>query len=350
MHTMRMSLAVSLVTALLLVPSALAGDAQARPGPTTATSGVFDGFDKYVESLLERWEVPGLAVCVIKDGEVIYMNGFGRRDLETGLAVTPETLFAIGSVSKPFTALSVGMLVDEGKLNWDTPLVEYLPDFRLYDEYATFHATPRDLLAHRTGLPGHYMMIAATRFNREEIYRRLRYLQPTAELRAAYQYNNLMYMTSGYLVGQIAGRTWEEFIAERIFKPLGMKRSTFRGPGVANLDNLANPHEKKHGKLAAIPFATRDVAAPAGGIISSAEEMAEWLKLYLNHGRVGERQLVSPAVLKEMHTPQIPIRYTPEDVCGPTEAYAWAGRSARIEAITSCTMAAGSTVLCRGSV
>jgi len=271
--------------------------------------------------MLDQWEVPGMAVAVIKDGKVIYMEGFGFRDVEKGLQVTPQTLFAIGSVSKPFTALSVGMLVDERKLDWDTPLIEYLPDFRLYDEYATLHATPRDLLAHRTGLPGHYMMIAATSFRRDEIYQRLRYLEPTAELREVYQYNNLMYMTSGYLVGKVTGGTWEEFITERVFEPLGMQRSTFRGKGVTDLDNIALPYEKKHGKVTAVPFPAMAVAAPAGGIISSAEEMVEWLKLYLNQGRLRDRQLVSPAVLKEMHTPQMPIQYTPQAPHGPMEAY-----------------------------
>lgn len=265
-----------------------------------------------------------MAVAVVKDGEVVYLNGFGQRNVEEDLAVTPQTLFAIGSVSKPFTALSVGMLVDEGRLDWDTPLIDYLPDFRLYDDYATLHATPRDLLAHRAGLPGHYMMIAATPFSRDEIYRRLRYLEPTAELREVYQYNNLMYMTCGYLVGRVAGGTWEEFVTKRIFEPLGMKRSTFRtfrGKAFTNLDDVALPYEKKAGKLAAVRLPSISAAAPAGGIVSSVEDMAEWLKLYLNRGRVGDRQLVSPAVLEEMHTAQIPIRYVPEDVQGPMEAY-----------------------------
>ncbi len=317
----RMPLVVCLVAVCLSIASAVTGEAQDRPGPAPALPGAFDGFDKHVEKLMDQWEVPGMAVAVVRDGEVIYTEGFGVRDVEKGLPVTPQTLFAIGSVSKPFTALSVGMLVDEGKLDWDTPVVEYLPDFRLYAEYATLHATPRDLLAHRSGLPGHYMMIAATPFSREEIYRRLRYLEPTAELREVYQYNNLMYMTSGYLVGKVAGGTWEEFISERVFKPLGMKRSTFRGRHVSELDDVAIPYEKKHGEVAVVPFPTRSVAAPAGGIISSAEEMAEWLKLYLNQGRIDGRQLVSPAVLREMHTPQMPIRYTPEDASGPMEAY-----------------------------
>jgi CubicO group peptidase (beta-lactamase class C family) len=312
---------VSLVTTFLTIASAVAGDIQDRSGSPPTPLPAFDGFDANVEDMLGRWEVPGLAVAVVKDDEVIYMGGFGYRDIEKGLVVTPETLFAIGSVSKPFTALSVGMLVDEGKLDWDAPVIEYLPDFRLYDEYATLHATPRDLLAHRTGLPGHYMMIAATPFSRDEIYGRLRYLEPTAELRETYQYNNLMYMTSGYLVGRITRGTWEEFIAERVFEPLGMKRSTFRGEGVAGLDNVALPYEKRRGELAAVPFPAKAVAAPAGGIVSSVQEMTEWLKLYLNNGRLDGRQLVSPAVLKEMHTPQMPIRYTPDDLPGPLEAY-----------------------------
>ncbi|UCC30560.1 MAG: serine hydrolase [Phycisphaerales bacterium] len=321
MFITRVPLTVSLVTTLLALASTVAGDVQDRPGPTPALSEAFDGFDAYAEKMMDRWEVPGMAVGVIKDGKVIYMDGFGYRNVEEGLAVTPETLFAIGSVSKPFTALSVGMLVDDRKLDWDTPLIEYLPDFRLSDEYATLHATPRDLLAHRTGLPHHYMMIAATPFSRDEIFRRLRFLEPTAELREVYQYNNLMYMTAGYLVGRVTGGTWEEFIAERVFKPLGMERSTFRRDGVTDLDNIALPYEKKRGEVATVPYPVMAAAAPSGGIISSAEEMVEWLRLYLNQGRIGNRQLVSAVVLKEMHTPQMPIRYVPKNALGPIEAY-----------------------------
>lgn len=315
------SLTISLAITLLSTANSLAGDTEDSPGPTPADPEAFVGFGEHVEKLLDLWEVPGLAVGVVKDGQAVYMNGFGNRDVEQGLEVTPQTLFAIGSVSKPFTSLAVGMLVDAGELDWDTPVIDYLPDFRLHDEYATLHATPRDLLAHRTGLPGHYMMIAATPFAREEIFRRLRHLEPTAQFREVYQYNNLMYLTSGYLVGRVSGGTWEDFITERVFKPLGMKRSTFRRIGVTDLDNVALPYEKRRGQVVTIPVPANVAAAPAGGIISSAEEMVEWLKLYLNQGRAGKRQVVSPSVLKEMHTPQMPIRYAPQAAQGPLEAY-----------------------------
>ncbi|MGB6864192.1 MAG: serine hydrolase domain-containing protein, partial [Candidatus Aminicenantaceae bacterium] len=171
------------------------------------------GFTEFAEKVMAEWGVPGMAVGVIKDGEVIYMKGFGYRDVEKQLPVTSKTLFAIGSSTKAFTAISVGMLVDDGKLDLDTPLIEYLPDFRLYDDYATLHTTPRDLLCHRTGMPGYDPIWILSSRSRDEYYHRLRYLEPNAGFRDVFQYNNFMYMVAGILVGRLGGGSWEKFVS-----------------------------------------------------------------------------------------------------------------------------------------
>jgi CubicO group peptidase (beta-lactamase class C family) len=186
---------------------------------------LLEGFPKFAEEIRAEWLVPGMAVGVVKDGEVVYTNSYGYRDVERQLPVTTKTLFAIGSSTKAFTAMAIGMLVDDGKLNLDTPVIEYMPDFRLYDDYATLHTTPRDILCHRTGMPGYDALWMLSHGSREEFYRRLRYLEPSAGFRDVFQYNNLMYMVAGVLVGRLSGGSWEEFVAERIFKPLGMEHS-----------------------------------------------------------------------------------------------------------------------------
>ncbi|MBN2383475.1 serine hydrolase [bacterium] len=287
----------------------------------TTDSDLLNGLSEFVEKKMDEWNVPGLAIGVIKGDQTIFLQGFGYRDFEKKLPVTPQTLFKIGSVSKPFTALSAAQLVDQGKLDWDTPVIEYLKDFRLYDDYATTHATPRDLLSHRTGMPGHYMMFLATNYDRQQIYNRLRFLEPIAGFREMYLYSNLMYMTAGYLVGRVSGGTWEEYVTQRIFTPLGMIRSTFSVSAMQQDSDFALAYENRTGDLTNIPIYESPASTPAGGIISSAEEMLAWLKVYTHEGKAGEKEIVSATSLIEMFTPQIPIRYVPNGITGPVETY-----------------------------
>ena len=185
------------------------------------------GFDRFAAAAMAELKVPGLAVAVVKDGRLIYVQGFGFRDLERKLPVTPHTVFGIGSCSKAFTATTMGILVDEGKLDWDKPVRAYLPDFVLSDPVASERLTPRDLISHRTGLPRHDMVWIRTPFSRREMYERLRFLDFSRDIRQIYQYNNLMVMTAGYLVGAVAGSTWEDFAKARILDPLGMTETDF---------------------------------------------------------------------------------------------------------------------------
>jgi len=280
----------------------------------------FHGFPELIEDLMSKWQIPGMAIGVVKDGEIIYMEGFGYRDLENKLPVTTKTVFGIGSISKSFTSMSVAMLVDEAKLKWDTPLIEYLPDFKLYDNYATLHTTPRDLLCHRTGMADHMLMRYGSPFSREEVYKRLRYLEPNSGFREKFQYNNLMYMTAGYLVGRISGGTWEDFVTKRILDPLEMEAISF-SLGIKDSNDFSFPYMFRGEEIITLPFPNRDTSGPSGGINSNVEDMIRWLKLYLNKGKVGKKQLVSAKSLKEILTPQMPVNYSPESAVGPVQDY-----------------------------
>ncbi|MGH9800472.1 MAG: serine hydrolase domain-containing protein, partial [Blastocatellia bacterium] len=177
-----------------------------------------DGFDTFVEQVMKDWKVPGLSLAIVKDGKIVYAKGYGYRDVVKKLPVTPDTLFAIGSNSKSFTAAALGILADEGKLDWDKPVREYMPDFRLYDEYATANLRVRDLVSHQSGLPRHDLLWYGSPLSRKELFDHLRYLEPNRKLHEKYQYNNLMFMTAGFLVERLSGQTWEEFVSKRIFQ------------------------------------------------------------------------------------------------------------------------------------
>src|SRR5205809_123428 len=208
---------------------ALVGQAGPPAAPTSrsAVSGdrALRGLDDFVARVMKEWQVPGLALGVIQDGKPVLLKGYGYRDVEKRLPETPRTLMAIGSNTKSFTVVLMGMLADSGKLEWDKPVRTYLPDFQLYDDFATREMTPRDLVTHRSGLPRHDGLWYGRSFNREELYRRLKYLEPSASFRSRWQYQNLMFLTAGYLVERRTGRSWDDLIRERVFAPLEMTRS-----------------------------------------------------------------------------------------------------------------------------
>src|SRR5271165_741007 len=192
-----------------------------------AAAQKLDGFDTFANLALKDWKCDGFAIAIVQDGKVILSKGYGLRDVKKNLPVTEKTLFAIGSATKSFTVTAMGTLVDQGKLDWDKPVRDYLPDFRLWDQFATERMTPRDLVTHRSGLPRHDLMWYNSPFSREELFARLRYLEPNKDFRTTFQYQNLMFMTAGYLAGHVAGTTWEQLVRKSIFEPLGMKGSNF---------------------------------------------------------------------------------------------------------------------------
>lgn len=263
------------------------------------------GFDTFVTKTMEEWKVPGLGISIVKDGKVIFSKGFGFRDVKKGLKVTPKTLFAIGSCSKAFTAVTMGILVDEGKLDWDKPVREYLPSFKLKDPFATEGMTPRDLVCHRSGLPRHDLMWYGSSATRKELFDRLQYLEPNKDFRMTFQYQNLMFMTAGYMVGKVAGTTWEKFVQNHIFGPLGMNDSNFSVEDSKKAPDFALPYTEKEDKVIEIPFRNIDTVGPAGSINSNVIDMAGWLLLNLNKGKFGEKQIISEESLREIHSPQM---------------------------------------------
>lgn len=258
-----------------------------------------------IETERERFGVAGLSVVVVRDREVLLAEGFGFRDLERELPVTPETLFAIASDSKAFTAALCATFVDEGRLEWDKPVRDVLPWFELQDPHATALVSVRDLLAHRTGLPRHDALWfwGGTSLSHEETVRRLRHLQPSAQLRQVWQYNNNCYTTAGYLAGQLAGTDWATALRERVLDPLGMKRTTLGRLSAEETGDSAVPYDDRTGTNQPVPLIGDGSVGPAGGIWSCAEEMAHWVLARLGVPQDDGSLLLSKDALRELHAP-----------------------------------------------
>jgi CubicO group peptidase (beta-lactamase class C family) len=262
----------------------------------------------FIDSTREIWRVPGLALAIVKDGEVIFSEGFGLRNIRDSLPVTKNTIFAIGSATKPFTTMTMAMLVSEGRLDWDEPVRTYLPTFKMFDDMATERMTPRDLVTHRSGLPRHDIMWYGSTFSRQELFDRLQYLEPNEDFRTTFQYQNLMFMTAGYLVGQLTDGTWEDVVRDRIFVPLGMANSNFSvEESQQSADFAVGYRETEDEQIVEMPFRNITTMGPAGSINSSIADMTRWVQFHLDAGKLGDSQLVSSALIAEMHTPQMVI-------------------------------------------
>ncbi len=272
-----------------------------------------EGFGDSVNQALKDWNIPGLAIGIVLDDEVIYARGFGKRDLESDKPVTTQTIFAIGSSTKAFTTFVMGTLVDEGKFSWDRPVMEYIPNFRLHDDFATTHLTPRDMVTHRCGLPRHDLAwYNNNSLTRKEMVERLRYYQPSKELRESFQYNNMMFLTSGYLVELITGRTWEDVVRDRVFKPLGMARSNFSVDDSQKDADFAFPYEENDDVVKRMNFRNIDQVGPAGSINSCVDDMTNWLRVQLAEGEFNGQPIIGAATLKEIHAPQVTLGTIPE--------------------------------------
>lgn len=265
-------------------------------------------YDEFVTREMAQWHVPGCAIAIVRDGAVVHANGYGVRDVQTGLPVSASTLFPIGSLTKSFTAAMIAVLVRRGKLDWDRPVREYLPDFQLWDENATRRITLRDLLTHQTGLPPHDMAWERSPLSREEFYHRLRYLQPSQDLRQGYQYNNVMFMVAGYLAGRIMGRTWEELVKQIVLDPVGMPRTSFVARDIPATENLAKPHRAdSDGVPHDFAFRSDEAIAPAGALVAPLDEMARYVQMLLNRGRIDGREVLAPQDVAALRTPQVVV-------------------------------------------
>jgi CubicO group peptidase (beta-lactamase class C family) len=262
------------------------------------------GFDAFAAKAVEDWRVPGLAVAVVKDGEVVFSKGYGVRELGKPAPVDEHTLFAVGSTTKAMTAALAGMLVDEKKLGWDDPLVKHLPWFQLSDRYLTREITVRDLLTHRAGLGGaDYLWYGQTTEPRE-ILRRVRLLPPAYSLRSSFIYQNVMYAAAGAVIEAVSGQSWEQMMRVRLFEPLGMRETIATAASLAEKSNVAVPHDAVDGEVLPIENASVAGVAPAGSIWSSVHDMAKWTSLLLNNGKVGGRALLKQETVEELFKPQ----------------------------------------------
>lgn len=262
-----------------------------------------DGFDTFANLALGDWKCEGFAIAVVKDGKVILSRGYGVRDAKRNLPVTTKTLFAIGSSTKSFTVTSMGVLVDRGKLDWDKPVRDYMPDFRLWDQFATERMTPRDLVTHRSGLPRHDLMWYQSPFSREELFSRLRYLEPNKDFRTAFQYQNLMFMTAGLLAGRVNGTSWEQLVHDTIFQPLGMSASNFSVTDSQKSADYSLPYDVVNDAPREMPFRNIDAIGPAGAINSNVEDMTKYIQMHLAQGK----GVVSATNETQMMIPQMAI-------------------------------------------
>src|SRR5437660_7740277 len=308
---------IALLQLVILVVISLHVAAQITPSQHAVEP---EDLEQFIPAQMRSWKVPGLAIAVVQNGRVIYSHGFGLRDVKGNLPVTSKTIFAIGSISKSFTSLSMGMLNDEGKLDWDKPVRQYIPEFQMYDPVASERMTPRDLISHRVGMASHDLLWYSSEFSREDLVRRLRFLQSDHDFRSGYHYNNMLVMTAGYLIGKVSGENWEDFVRHHIFDPLLMNSSNFSVVDSRKSPDFAHPYRKDEhsGAVPEIPFHVMSAIGRAGSINSNVDDMARYAIFQLGKGKTGDRQLVSEANLNLNHSPQVPMPGgAPSNAIGP---------------------------------
>ena len=276
--------------------------APAKGGETAALDALF-------ADALKKWHAPGMAVVIVRDDAVVYLKGLGVRETGTDAAVTPDTLFGIGSLTKAFTATTLGLLVDDGKLAWDDPVRKHVPFFHLADPLADRDVTIRDLLCHRTGLARHDLLWYRAPWPPEESVRRMAFLKPSTSFRSTYEYCNLTYLAAGLAITSAAGEPWHEYMTKRLLTPLDMKRVVFRRGDVLKADDHATPHRFGAGRK---PFMMewypddKQVRA-SGSIKTCVRDLAGWLRVQLNGGMLGDRRVVPAAILAETNRPQVVV-------------------------------------------
>jgi CubicO group peptidase (beta-lactamase class C family) len=279
--------------------------------PLAAQQAPPAGLDAFVGRVMQRYDVPGIALTIVKDGHVVVARGYGVRELGKPAPVDSETTFGIASNTKAFTATAIGMLVEEGKLQWDAPVTRYLPAFALSDPWVTAQLTVRDLLVHRSGLglgAGDLLWWPSSTYNRHEILQRLRYIPLATSFRSAYAYDNVLYLVAGELIETVSGKSWEDFVQSRLLGPLQMNDSRVRHSDAAGKGNIAVTLAAIDGVVRPIAPFTSDNTNPAGGINASARDMAKWLIVQLDSGRTGATQrLFTPATTRQLWTLVTPI-------------------------------------------
>lgn len=268
-------------------------------------------FDAYVESVRKQWNVPGLSITVVKDDQVIFKKGYGVRELGKPELVDTETLFACASTTKAMTVTLMGMLVDEGKLAWNDPVSKFLPELQLYDPYVTRELKIRDLLIHDTGVGSTDFMTGAMTIPANEMFRRMELVKPSYPFRAGFAYQNTFYSAAGRVIERITGKTWAEFLKERIFTPLGMTRTAPKRGYIKEGDtNVTKPHYNINDTIRVIEYGADSEIGSAGAVWSSADDIGKWVICMLDSSKYSGGRLVKPETWAEMFTPQT---FFPED-------------------------------------
>jgi CubicO group peptidase (beta-lactamase class C family) len=285
----------------------------ANPAADTAASleiarKALQGFDTEIEKIRTDWKIQGLSVVITKGDQIIYSKGHGMRDAAKNLPMTENTLLPIGSATKAFTTAVMAALVDEGKLDWDQPVRTWIPSFKLQDQVASERMSPLDLVTHRSGMPRHDLLWYNSKISRAEMVRRLQYLEPNKDFRTTFQYNNAMFLTAGYLTEVVTGKSWEDNVRDKLFLPLGMKRTNFSVDQSQKDADFSQPYrEEKDGTVKQIPFRSISNVGPAGSINSSAREMAAWMQMHMNKGKYAGKQVLSPSSTSYVHIPRTPM-------------------------------------------
>jgi len=267
--------------------------------------------DTLVEATMKAFDVPGIAVGIIKDGKIVHAKGYGVRSLNTHQKTDENTLFGIASNSKAFTAATLGILVDEGKIKWDDKVREYIPEFKLYSPYVTEEFTIRDLLTHRSGLglgAGDLMLFPdSSDFSVKDIIYNLRFLKQVSGFRTKYDYDNNLYIVAGEVVARVTGKSWDEFVEQQIIEPLGMSKTAASFSRLKDKTNVIDAHAPVNGKVQVIARSSMKLGHSAGGINSNVTDLCKWVQLWLDKGKYGDglsKSLFSPNVYREMTSPQ----------------------------------------------
>lgn len=294
--------------------TALSGGAGVQATTRTAVSPapvLPPDFDAIVARAMKTFEVPGMGIAVVKDGQVVLAKGYGVRKLGEKTPVDGRTLFGIASNTKAFTATALGLLVEEGKIEWDGPVSRYLPWFQMWDPYVTREMTVHDLLVHRSGLglgAGDLLIWPETTYSRREIVRRLRFVRPATSFRGAYAYDNMLYLAAGEVIEAVSGKTWEEFISDRVLEKAGMASSRPRHSASTAGRNVAIPHAALEKGPTPVAVEENDHMNPAGGILSCADDMARWMLIHLAGGKLPDgTRLFSEKTERQLTTLVTPI-------------------------------------------
>lgn len=274
----------------------------------------FEKFDEYSAKSMKEWKIPGMAVAVVQGDSIVFAKGYGIREFGKSGKVNTKTLFSVASNTKSFTAAALSQLVDEGKINWDDKVTDYLPWFRMYNNYVTGEMTIRDLLCHRSGLKTFSgdLLWYETNYSQDEVIKRARFLKPEYGFRSHFGYSNIMFSVAGRIIPEVTNETWQQYIKTHFFTPLGMESSLLTVKNIKDKKNAAIPHHIAEGKNPLpLKYMQWDNVAPAAAIISNVEDMSKWLILQMNDGVYKGDTILSKKQIYEMHSAQTPDNMNP---------------------------------------